>query len=109
VVGNSSARITAGAGNTVVIYSGNANTQNLSGLVANGSTSQNKGYASNVSSASGVVDATKALNVFYRVSPTLTGCASASNKVYDTTNLAWVLVGTGGFIDGDTATSTYVK
>ncbi|WP_220087900.1 hypothetical protein, partial [Herbaspirillum rubrisubalbicans] len=39
VVGNSSARITAGAGNTVVIYSGNANTQNLSGLVANGSTS----------------------------------------------------------------------
>ncbi|WP_181464958.1 hypothetical protein, partial [Herbaspirillum rubrisubalbicans] len=31
------------------------------------------------------------------------------NKVYDTTNLAWVLVGTGGFIDGDTATSTYVK
>ncbi|QJP99853.1 hypothetical protein C798_06305 [Herbaspirillum rubrisubalbicans Os34] len=109
VIKGSISSIVAGNGKTVVIYSGNANTQTLAGLVANGTTSQNKGYATNASGGAGVVNTAKALNIFYRVTPTLTGNATASNKVYDTTNLASVQVGTGGFIDGDTSTSTYVN
>ncbi len=53
------------------IYSGNANTSSLASLVTNGTTSQNKAYQTNVSGGMGTVNASKALNLFYRVTPVL--------------------------------------
>ena len=94
--------ITAGAGKTVAIYSGNADSANLSALVTNGTTSRNKAYATNATGGWGTINPNVALNLFYRVSPqlTVTG-ATAQNKVYDGTSRARVTGTVTGAIDGD--------
>ena len=94
---------------TVTIYSGNANTSNLSGLVTNGTVRQNKKYATAAYTAT--VNSSSALNVFYRVSPTvnMTG-ASATSRVYDGTTV--VAIGGSnvtGAIDGDVVSGSTLQ
>ncbi|NDC40515.1 MAG: hypothetical protein EBZ77_03045 [Chitinophagia bacterium] len=95
--------ITAATGKTVIFYSGNANTSNLSRFVTNGNTSQQKTYST--AAYNGSVNVSRALNVFYRVSPSLTisNVTVVSSKIYDgTTNITANGTVTGTTIDGDT-------
>ncbi|WP_300555077.1 YDG domain-containing protein, partial [Limnohabitans sp. Rim8] len=102
VVKGSATSVTAGSGKTVALYSGNANSSALATLVTNGDTSQNKAYATNVSGGVGIVNASKALNLFYRVTPSLTvTSATAQNRVYDATTSVNVTGTISGAIDGD--------
>ncbi|MEO5933986.1 MAG: autotransporter-associated beta strand repeat-containing protein, partial [Duganella sp.] len=90
-----------GGGATVAIYSGNATTAAYTARVPGSATSLNKAYST--APGAGVIDSSKKLNVFYRVSPTATASVGANNKVYDaatgaTLNLAAATV---SGIDGD--------
>ena len=112
IVKGTATSIAAGAGKTVILYSGNTNTTNLASLVANATTSQYKNYAT--SAYNGAVNISRSLNIFYRISPvlTITG-AAATNKIYDGTTDA-IITGTfSGSIDGDAitvnATSNFVS
>jgi len=107
VVVGAATGIAAGAGGTVVIYSGNANSSSFAALVTNGATSQNKDYATLANG--GDVNHAAALNLFYRVVPTLAvtlGNATGASvtKTYDGVG---VTPGYGftGLIDGDSASS----
>jgi hypothetical protein len=96
--------LVAGGGGTVVIYSGNANSAAYAPLVTNGAISQTKAYAT--LAGEGDVDASSALNLFYRVVPTIAvtlGNSAGANvsKVYDGMGVAIGYAATGG-IDGDT-------
>ena len=97
------AAVTAGGAGKLTIYSGNATTSAYETEIAGSATSLNKGYAT--ASGAGTVDASKTLNVFYRVTPSATVNATANDKVYDSTTGATVNAAatsaTGG-IDGDT-------
>ena len=89
---------------TVVIYSGNATTSAYTSRVAGSASSLRKTYGETAGAAG--VNAAKALNVFYRVIPTVTASGvTASNKVYDRTSVATIDTSgasiTGGVIDGD--------
>jgi fibronectin-binding autotransporter adhesin len=97
----------AGAGKTVAIYSGNATTALYTSQVGGRAASLNKAYAT--SPGAGLIDTTKKLNAFFRVSPTVTVTGTASNKVYDATTAATVSSAGAtfsGLIDGDSMTST---
>jgi len=91
----------------VVIYSGNANSAAFAALVANGATSQTKAYAT--LAGDGDVCTSSALNLFYRVVPSVTvtlGNASGANvsKTYDGTGVT-LGFGVTGTIDGDSAST----
>ena len=107
VVGNATS-LSAGSHGTVVIYSGNANSAAYAPLVLNGGTRQTKAYAT--LAGEGDVNASSALNLFYRVVPTVAvtlGNSAGANvsKVYDGTGVAIGYKATGG-IDGDTVNVT---
>lgn len=107
VVVGSATSLAAGEGGSVVIYSGNANSAAFAPLVANGSTSQTKLYAT--LAGAGAVCTSSALNLFYRVVPNLNvtlGNATGANvgKTYDGVGVA-LGFGVTGMIDGDSASS----
>lgn len=93
-------------GDTVAIYSGNATTAAYTAKVPGSVTSLNKAYAT--APGTGMVDASKKLNVFYRVTPTATLHAVANNKVYDSTTTATLntTATTVTGIDGDVLTTS---
>jgi hypothetical protein len=107
VLVGSATGLAAGEGATVVIYSGNANSAAYAALVANGATSQTKTYAT--LAGQGDVNASSALNLFYRVVPSLTvtlGNAAGANvaKTYDGVGVA-LGYNVTGMIDGDSPSS----
>jgi filamentous hemagglutinin family protein len=107
VVVGTATSIAAGAAKPVVIYSGNANSATLAALVANGATSQTKAYAT--LAGAGAACSSSALNLFYRVAPSLSvtlGNATGANvgKTYDGVGVA-LGYAVSGFIDGDNASS----
>ena len=104
VVKGTASNITAGSGSTVIIYTGNANSS-LRTLVTNGTTSLYESYATGP--GNGSANVSRALNIFDRVSPVLSiNNATASNKVYDTTNVAFINGNITGGINGDVITNT---
>ena len=104
VVKGSATSVAAGSTGTVIIYSGNANST-LQNLVTNGTNSFYESYAT--SAGNGSVNTSRAINIFDRVSPVLTITnATASNKIYDSTNLAIVNGNITGAINGDAVTNS---